>query len=43
MLHEFVTANRDEILARCRAKIASRPGPYPTDAELEYGVPLFLD
>lgn len=43
MLHEFVTANRDEIIARCRAKMASRPVPCPTDAELEYGVPLFLD
>jgi signal transduction histidine kinase len=43
MLHEFVTANRDEIIARCRAKISSRPVPCPTDAELEYGVPLFLD
>jgi signal transduction histidine kinase len=43
MLHEFITANRDEIVARCRAKISSRPAPRPTDAELEYGVPLFLD
>jgi hypothetical protein len=43
MLHEFVTTNRDEIIARCRAKISSRPAPRPTDAELEHGVPLFLD
>lgn len=43
MLHEFITANRAEIVARCRAKIASRPAPRPTDVELEYGVPLFLD
>ncbi len=43
MLHQFVTANRAEIIARCRAKISSRPVPRPTDAELEYGVPLFLD
>ncbi len=43
MLHEFVTANRAEIIARCRAKISSRPAPRATDAELEYGVPLFLD
>jgi len=43
MLHEFVTANRAEIIARCRAKISSRPAPRPTDTELEYGVPLFLD
>ncbi len=43
MLHEFVTANREEIIARCRAKIAMRPVPCPTDLELQYGVPLFLD
>ena len=43
MLHEFLTANRAAIIARCRAKIASRPAPRPTDLELEYGVPMFLD
>ena len=43
MLHEFVTANRAEIIARCRAKIAARLAPRPTDVELEHGVPLFLD
>lgn len=43
MLHEFVTANRGEIIARCRGKIASRPAPRPTDVELDYGVPLFVD
>jgi signal transduction histidine kinase len=42
MLHEFITSNRVEIIARCRAKISSRPAPRATDAELEYGVPLFL-
>jgi signal transduction histidine kinase len=43
MLHEFIASNRDTIIARCRAKIASRPAPRPTDFELEHGVPLFLD
>ena len=43
MLHEFITAHRDEIIARCRAKISSRPAPKATDVELEHGVPLFLD
>lgn len=43
MLHEFVTANRTEIIARCRAKITSRPVLRATAVELEYGVPLFLD
>ena len=43
MLHDFVRVNRDEIIARCRAKISTRPVPRPTDVELEHGVPLFLD
>jgi signal transduction histidine kinase len=43
MLHEFVSSNRAEIIARCRAKISTRPAPRPTDVELEHGVPLFLD
>ena len=42
MLHEFVTANRDEIIGRCRAKVASRSIPPPTAAEIDHGVPLFL-
>jgi len=43
MLHGFVTANRDEIIRRCRAKVASRSAPPPTEAEIDHGVPLFLD
>jgi hypothetical protein len=43
MLHEFATANRLEIIARCRARMAVDRPPRPTDVELEYGVPLFLD
>jgi hypothetical protein len=42
MLHEFLTSNRDDLIARCRAKVARRPTPPPTTAELTYGVPLFL-
>jgi signal transduction histidine kinase len=43
MLHEFVTANREEIIRRCRAKVATRSIPPPTKAEIEHGVPVFLD
>ncbi len=43
MLHEFLTANRDELVKRCRAKVAKRPAPAPTALELEHGIPLFLD
>jgi signal transduction histidine kinase len=43
MLHEFVTANREEIIRRCRAKVATRTIPAPTAAEIDHGVPLFLE
>ncbi len=43
MLYEFITLNRDEIIRRCRAKVATRTVPPPTPAEIEHGVPLFLD
>lgn len=43
MLHEFVSTHRDEIIRRCRMKVAARTTPAPTPAEIEHGVPLFLD
>ena len=43
MLHEFITINREEIVLRCRAKVATRSVPPPTEAEINHGVPLFLD
>lgn len=43
VLHEFVTGNRSEIIARTRAKVGTRAAPRPTAEELENGVPLFLD
>lgn len=43
MLFEFITLNRDEIIRRCRAKVATRSLPPPTAAEIDHGVPLFLD
>jgi signal transduction histidine kinase len=42
-LREFIVEHRSEIIARCRALVASRPAPRATDLELEHGVPLFLD
>jgi signal transduction histidine kinase len=42
-LHEFVIANREEIILRCRAKVATRAIPPPTEAEIDHGVPLFLE
>src|SRR5687767_1797063 len=43
MLYEFVDVNRDAIIERCRAKVAKRSFPTPTDVEIDRGVPLFLD
>jgi signal transduction histidine kinase len=43
MLHEFLTANRDDLIDRCRLKVAQRPIPKATAAELEHGIPMFLD
>ena len=42
-LDDFIGANRDEIILRCRAKVAKRPAPPPTDAEIAHGVRHFLD
>jgi signal transduction histidine kinase len=43
VLTEFLTTNREAIIARTRAKVQGRVAPRPTDAELQTGIPLFLD
>ncbi len=43
MLSDFVTQHRDELVAKCRARVAARSAPRPTEFELEHGVPLFLE
>jgi len=43
MLHEFVVDHRDEIIRRCRVKVATRSVSPPTVAEIDHGVPMFLD
>lgn len=43
MLFEFIVTNRDDIIRRCRAKVARRSIPPPTEAEIDYGVPVCLD
>ena len=42
MLHEFVTANREALIARCMEKVARRVQPAETPAAADHGVPLFL-
>ena len=43
MLHEFLATNRADLIDRCRLKVAQRRAPKPSDAELEHGIPHFLD
>ena len=42
MLHEFLTANRTELITRCRNKVAQRFAPSEIPMALDHGVPLFL-
>ena len=43
MLQDFIKSHHEEIISRCRAKVATRSIPPPTAAEIDHGVPLFLD
>lgn len=43
MLDDFIVTNRDTIIARIQARVASRIVPAPTEAELQHGIPMFLD
>ena len=42
MLHQFLTANRVDLIARCRAKVAHRRRPSEIPSSAAHGVPLFL-
>jgi signal transduction histidine kinase len=43
VLHEFLAAHRADLIARCQSKVLTRRAPKATEAELEHGIPLFLD
>jgi hypothetical protein len=43
VLHEFIALHREEIIKRCREKVASRSVPPPKELEADHGVPVFLD
>jgi signal transduction histidine kinase len=43
MMHNFLTNNRDELILRCRDKVAMRPQRQATADQLRNGVPMFLD
>ena len=42
MLHEFLTANKPDLIERCRLKVAKRMAP-KVGKELAHGIPRFLD
>jgi hypothetical protein len=43
MLHDFLTANRQELLDRCKEKVSRRSAPVANRAESAHGIPCFLD
>jgi signal transduction histidine kinase len=43
MMHTFLANNRDDLIARCRVKVAMRPKRGATGGQLNNGVPMFLD
>ena len=42
LLCEFIVAHREDIVARTRERVRSRPWPSVSSREIEFGVPLFL-
>lgn len=43
MLSELITAHRSEIIERCRTRVATRPAPGATEAEVKLVIPLLFD
>jgi len=42
-MHTFLRNNRDDLIARCKVKVAQRPRRSATSQQLANGIPLFLD
>lgn len=42
-MHSFLSNNRDELIARCKAKVAQRPKRAATAQQLANGIPMFLE
>lgn len=42
-MHQFLINNRQELIARCKDKVAHRPRRGATDQQLVHGVPIFLE
>jgi signal transduction histidine kinase len=43
MMHLFLANNREDLIERCKAKVAARPRRGATATQLANGVPMFLD
>ncbi|WP_425258899.1 sensor histidine kinase [Rubrivivax sp. RP6-9] len=43
MMHDFLVAHRDELVARCKAKVAARPARSASAKQMAGGIPLFLE
>jgi hypothetical protein len=42
-MHAFLSNNRDDLIARCKAKVAQRPARAATAQQLSNGIPMFLE
>jgi hypothetical protein len=42
-MHHFLSNNREELIERCKAKVAQRPRRAATAQQLANGIPMFLD
>ena len=42
MLHQFLNSHREELISRCRVKVAQRQASRATGRDLDYGIPVFL-
>jgi signal transduction histidine kinase len=43
MMHDFLSNNHDDLIARCAEKVARRPKRAATKQQLENGIPMFLE
>lgn len=42
-MYQFLANNRDELIARCKYKVAARPQRSATQSQLVHGIPIFLE
>jgi signal transduction histidine kinase len=43
MMHLFLTHSRDDLIGRCKAKVAARPRRAASETQLSNGIPMVLD